>query len=242
VKDSLKYILQKSLGFKNYLYVFAMFKIKTLKKDSKEKDFFYFLDLLKDNGDLILDIGANIGIMSYHLSKKLTKSTIHAFEPIPDNISILEKIKFKFKLNNLKIHGFALGDKKEKIKMILPQKNNVKFQGLSHVKHDSITELNDGIEFEVQQEVLDSLYSEEKIQAIKIDVENYEFYVLNGAKNILNQHKPLIYAELWDNENRIKCFDFLNSLDYATFVVEKNHLVSFDQKLHKNQNFIFIAN
>jgi FkbM family methyltransferase len=242
VKDSIKYILQKSLGFKNYLYVFAMFKIKTLKNDSKEKDFFYFLELIKNTESHVLDIGANIGIMSYHLSKKLTNSTIHAFEPIPDNISVLNKIKTKFKLSNLKIYPFALGESKTKIQMILPQKNRVKFQGLSHVKHHSIKEMNDGIEFEVDQESLDNLFFDEKIQAIKIDVENYEFFVLNGAKNLISKNKPIIYAELWDNENRTKCFDFLNSLHYSTFVVEKNNLVSFNQDLHKKQNFIFIAN
>ncbi len=48
MKNSLKYILQKLLGLKTYLYVFALVKIKTLRNDSKENDFFTFLSLLKD--------------------------------------------------------------------------------------------------------------------------------------------------------------------------------------------------
>jgi FkbM family methyltransferase len=242
VKDSLKYILQKSLGFKNYLYVFALFKIKTLKQDSKEKDFFYFMDLLYDDKGIVLDIGANIGIMSYHLAKNLPNTSIHAFEPIPVNISILKKIIAKFHLKNIKLHEIALGEKKGHVQMVLPERNKVVFQGLSHVKHESITEMNEGKEFDVEIDSLDNLFKGELIQAIKIDVENFEYFVLKGAERILNANKPIIYAELWDNLNRINCFNLLLSIDYAVFVVEKNQLIGYDEKIHNKQNFIFIAN
>lgn len=242
MKDSLKYILQKSLGFKNYLYVFALFKIKTLKQDSKEKDFFYFMDLLYDDKGIVLDIGANIGIMSYHLAKNLPNTSIHAFEPIPDNISILKKIIAKFHLKNIKLHEIALGEKKGHVQMVLPERNKVVFQGLSHVKHESITEMNEGKEFDVEIDSLDNLFKGELIQAIKIDVENFEYFVLKGAERILNANKPIIYAELWDNLNRINCFNLLLSIDYAVFVVEKNQLIGYDEKIHNKQNFIFIAN
>jgi FkbM family methyltransferase len=241
VKDSLKYILQKSLGFKNYLYVFSLFKIKTIKNDSKEKDFFYFLNLLKDDGSIVLDIGANIGIMSYHLAKNLPKSSIHAFEPIPDNLRVLRKIKSKFSLSNLVIHSLALGEEKGILKMILPTKNKVIFQGLSHVKHESICEMNEGIEFDVQSDFLDNLFSDEKISAIKIDVENFEYFVLKGANNLLIKNKPIIYAELWENDNRTNCFELLESLKYETFVIDSDKLVAFNKEIHKKQNFIFIA-
>ncbi|MEN9442625.1 MAG: hypothetical protein RLZ33_2702, partial [Bacteroidota bacterium] len=56
------------MGFRTYLYVFAIFKIKTLRSDSKEKDFFHFLSLLEDGKGAVLDVGANIGIMTVHLA------------------------------------------------------------------------------------------------------------------------------------------------------------------------------
>ncbi len=219
-----------------------MFKIKTLKQDSKEKDFFYFMDLLYDDKGIVLDIGANIGIMSYHLAKNLPNTSIHAFEPIPDNISILKKIIAKFHLKNIKLHEIALGEKKGHVQMVLPERNKVVFQGLSHVKHESITEMNEGKEFDVEIDSLDNLFKGELIQAIKIDVENFEYFVLKGAERILNANKPIIYAELWDNLNRINCFNLLLSIDYAVFVVEKNQLIGYDEKIHNKQNFIFIAN
>lgn len=230
------------MGFKTYLYVFALFKIRTLKSDSKEKDFFHFMSFIKDKEGFILDIGANIGIMSYHLAKNFPNTQIHSFEPIPHNISVLERIVSKFKLENVKIHPIALGETTGQIKMVLPQKNKVLFQGLSHVKHESITEMNEGLEFEVKMDFLDHLFSGEKIQAIKIDVENFEYFVLKGGEQLLEKNKPVIYAELWDNENRKNCFDLLEKFNYETFVVENDVLVVYDSKIHNKQNFIFTSN
>lgn len=241
MKDKVKYVLQKLLGFKTYLYVFALFKIRTLKSDSKEKDFFHFMCFIKDKEGFILDIGANIGIMSYHLAKNFPNTEIHSFEPIPQNISVLERIVSRFKLTNVQIYPLALGETKGKIKMVLPQKNKVLFQGLSHVKHESITEMNEGLEFEVELDFLDHLFPSEKIQAIKIDVENFEYFVLKGGEQLLGKSKPVIYAELWDNENRSNCFSLLKNLGYKTFVVENDTLVSYNPTIHEKQNFIFTA-
>lgn len=230
------------MGFRTYLYVFALFKIKTLHADSKEKDFFYFLSLLKDGKGSVLDIGANIGIMTVHLAQNLPNSTIHAFEPIPDNLSVLKRIILKFKLKKIKIHETAIGESIGNIQMVMPHQGKTKMQGLSHVKHETITEWNDGDEFNVSVNTLDNLLNGEKIQGIKIDIENFEFYALKGGKRILESNHPIIYAELWDNENRTKCIDLLTDLDYKTFVVEENELVSFDIEKHDKQNFIFISN
>lgn len=234
--------MQKLFGFQTYLYVFAKFKIRTLRRDTKENDFFHFLGMLKDGEGIVLDIGANLGIMTVHLAQSLPKSTIHAFEPMPDNQVIFKKIVKKYKLKNVQFHEFALGDSDGKVQMILPEKDGAKMQGLSHVKHDSITEWNEGTEFEVAIKPLDHLFSNEKIQGIKMDVENFEYFVLKGATKLLTKYKPIVYTELWDNENRQKCFDLLKNLGYSIFVVNGNELVPFNCDRHDAQNFIFTAN
>ena len=115
-------------------------------------------------------------------------------------------------------------------------------QGLSHVKHESITEWNEGIEIETPIDTLDKLFSDEKVQGIKMDVENFEYFVLKGGQELLKKNLPIIYTELWDNENRQKCFKFLADLGYAPYVVIGHDHVSFDPAKHQMQNFIFIAN
>lgn len=241
MKNKVKFILQKSLGLKNYLYVFALYKIKTLKGDKKENDFFAFLSLLEEGKGAILDIGANLGIMTVHLAKRLTQSTIHAFEPMPDNVSILKRIIHKFRLKNVVLHDIALGETAGNATMILPLQGQTVMQGLSHIKHESIAEWNHGKEFQVKIQRLDDLLHNETIQAIKIDIENFEYFALKGAEHCITKNKPIIYAELWDNENRTNCFNLLQGWGYRILVNTSGKLTPFDATLHNTQNFIFIA-
>lgn len=242
MKNTIKYILQKLFGFRTYLYIFSQFKIKTLKKDKKEGHFFKFLDLLEPGKGDVLDVGANIGIMTHHLSNRFPEDTIHAFEPMPDNLAVLKKIINKNNLENVLFYPFAVGEKESIVKMILPENGKTKEQGLSHVKHDSITEWNEGTEFEVGCKTLDAVLVGKTIQGIKMDVENFEYFALKGAENLLKTQKPIIYTELWDNENRKKCIQLLGDLNYSTYVVEQEKLVSYKKEIHTQQNFIFKAN
>jgi FkbM family methyltransferase len=241
MKNSVKYILQKLLGLNTYLYVFALYKIRTLRSDKKENDFFTFLSLLKDGKGDVLDIGANLGIMTVHLANKLPNTTIHAFEPMPTNVSVLKRIIAKFKLKTTKIHEVALGDESGTAKMVLPVNGQTVMQGLSHIKHETITEWNEGKEVDVRLDKLDNILNGQPVQAIKIDVENFEYFALKGANRIIESNKPIIYAELWNNENRSKCFEYLQSFSYSIFVGENNQIVPFDSSKHHTQNFIFIA-
>ena len=230
------------LGFQNYLYVFALFKIRTLKSDSKEKDFFHFLSLLKDGKGDVLDVGANVGIMTVHLAQKLPNTTVHAIEPLPDNLRVLKRVVGHFGLNRIRIHETAVGESNGEVEMILPHQGKTRMQGLSHVKHETITEWNDGEEFRVPLNKLDDLINGQQIQGIKIDVENFEYYALKGGKRIIETNRPVIYAELWDNENRRNCLNLLEGLNYRSFVVVNDKLVAFDSDKHRNQNFIFLPN
>ncbi len=229
------------MGLNTYLYVFALYKIKTLRSDKKENDFFTFLSLLKDGKGDVLDIGANLGIMTVHLANKLPNTTIHAFEPMPTNVSVLKRIIAKFKLKKTKIHEIALGDESGTAKMVLPVNGQTVMQGLSHIKHETITEWNEGQEVDVKLDKLDNILNGRPVQAIKIDIENFEYFALKGANRIITSNKPIIYAELWNNENRSNCFEYLKSFNYSIFVGENNQIVPFDSSKHDTQNFIFIA-
>ena len=220
--------------------MFSIFKIRTLHWDKNECDFFHFLNQISDSDGVILDIGANIGIMTCHLSKKYPKREIICFEPESVNFEVLSNICHKFQLDNVTLIQKALGETPGKAKMILPIQGKTKMQGLAHIKHDSIELWNDGEEYEVEIETLDDLFKNQKIAAIKMDVENFEFFVLKGGKNIIQRDRPIIYVELWDNENRVKCFEFIRSLGYQVYVLENKILTLFDSTKHKQHNFTFV--
>jgi len=243
MKVLLKKLLQRLLGFDNYLFVFSIFTISVLRWNKKEGDFLHFLKLIPNNG-VVLDIGANIGIMSVHLARKLNHSRIFAIEPIPNNLKALQRIIHFYHLHNIEILNFALGNEDGQIEMVMPVVDKVKMQGLSHVVHESIEEFNEGSKFHVEVKKLDNipeLNSEaSQINAIKMDVENFEYFVLQGGKELIKKNRPIIYTELWENENRDKCFNFISELDYSVKVLENNKLVKFISEKHRTQNFFFI--
>lgn len=238
MKNLIKYILQTCLGYSTYLYRFSRYKIRTLKKDKKEGDFFSFLDAVDDKG-VLLDVGANIGVMTYHMSRRFPESSILAIEPIPTNFGVLKRIKEKYSLTNVELIPEAVGSEVKEIEMVLPTQGKVKMQGLAHVVHDSITEWNQGETYKVKCTTLDELVKGEKVSGIKMDIENFEYFALVGADRILTEDKPVVYLELWENENRDKCFELLQSKGYQVFVNQNGQLVEFDPQVHKVQNFIF---
>ncbi len=198
------------------------------------------MNLLKNDGRDILDVGANIGIMTTHLSKTFSTCKIHAVEPMPDNIAVLKEMLQG--TNNVVLHEIAVGNSQGTATMILPVQGATKMQGLSHVKTESITEWNEGSEVNVPLNKLDNLFSGLNIQGVKMDVENFEYQALLGASKIFTEQKPILYVELWDNENRKNCFDLLLSWGYKTYVVHDKKMVEFDSAIHKHQNFIFQPN
>jgi len=243
IKNSIQHFLQSLLGFKRYLFTFAIFKIGTLRYDRKENDFLFFLHLIEKEG-IILDIGANLGIMAVKLAKRKTKSQIFAFEPIPTNMETLQKVIRFFRLKNVSLFEFALGDHTGKIEMVMPMIGSVKKQGLSHVIHESISEFNEGEKFTTDIRQLDEITEIKNsglpVTAIKIDVENFEYFVLKGGQELLKKWKPIIYCELWENQNREQCFELLENIGYQTKVRIGNSLCAYDKKKNDTQNFFFV--
>ncbi len=240
LKNALKKLLQRMLGFKTYLTVFARYKILTLRKDANERDFFIFMSLLQGDG-LILDIGANLGIMSWHLLHKFKKAEIWAFEPIPENNRVLRTVTEKFQSDRFRIYDIALGDKAGSTKMVLPEVDAVKMQGLSHVVHESIDDFNNGKQYDVEIDTLDNIVpTTTRVEGIKLDVENFEYFVLKGGEGIIDRDKPLIYTELWDNENRLKCLEFIRSKGYSVKFYNGKHLEEYAPKKYSGQNFFFV--
>ncbi len=232
-------MLQQVLGMERFLKVFARFKISTLKGDKKEGDFFAFLSLLPKQGT-VLDIGANIGIMTYFLQRHMTAGRVVAFEPLPMNRTALNYVVDHYQLTNVTVKAAAVGAESGDIEMVLPVVQKAKKQGLAHVIHDSITDFNEGETLSVHQVRLDELSSElGEVVGVKMDIENYEYFALQGMRELMAKHKPVLYLELWDNENRQRCFDLLSGLGYCTYIVEFGKLSPYNPSKHNNQNFVF---
>jgi len=212
--------------------------IYKLPYDKKEKDFILFLKLA-ENGGHAIDIGANIGVMTYHFAKKSGNTIVHSFEPVPLNYGILQRVVQKYKLKNVLTYNLALGDKKGSVGMLIPQKGDVILHGLSHISDKKGS--SEGEQVSIEMDKLDDVQEikDKPVTAIKIDVEGYEFFVLQGAKNLIQQNKPAIYMELWDSDMRDKCIELLESWGYKGYINKKGQLKLYSGEKYV-QNFFFI--
>jgi len=237
VKNFFKRSLQKVLGFDNYLFLFSIYSINRSKRD---KEFIYFMNRIQEKG-VILDIGANIGIMSVSLAKKFKLSEVYSFEPMPSNLKALKRIVNYYNIKNITLEEFALGEENGELKMVMPVIDNVKMQGLTHIlSSERYPTTNDGVIFNVPVKKLDdieALKSLPLITAIKIDVENYEYEVLKGGRHLLVKHKPIIYCELWPGEQRKRAINYLRDLGYKTEVFDGEKFVKYEGQ--ESTNFIF---
>lgn len=232
-KAWIKRTLQRLLGFENYLYVFARFTHWRLRYGLVERQFPYFVQMIPEEG-VILDIGANIGVMSTMMSRARPGASIISFEPIPENIRVFKRVREHYKLSNVTLHEIALSDHSGHIQMVMPVIDNVPMHGLSKVVEES----DSGVTYEVPLCRLDDIpalnASDIKITAIKIDVENHEHLVFKGGRELLAKHLPLIYTELWDNDNRVQSLELLGKLGYSAKLYENGRLVDYAGQSCKN--------
>jgi FkbM family methyltransferase len=114
---------------------------------------------------------------------------VYSFEPFPQNISLL-KINMQNYKDKSKIFENALSDKEGTMPLYNSQAGN--FGGFS------LHSYSNGSSFIVNPSInvitLDSL-NLDNISMIKIDVENHENEVLEGAKQTILRNKPIIFIE-----------------------------------------------
>lgn len=229
IKQRLKQFLQWLLGYENYLFCFAVVQVVRIRWLGHDRAFLHFIQLLPEDG-IILDIGANIGINTVVLAKARPHCSIHAFEPLPQNTAALSRIMRFFQVNNVKIRQMALGNENGTVNMLLPLHQGAYMQGWAHVITTGNTAVGTGRVYQVPVCKLDGIVlagSAERITGIKMDVENFEWYVLQGGKGLFQQYRPILFCELWKDERKQYCIDLMQSLQYSVHVYEGKRWVDY---------------
>ena len=230
LKNLIRNLLQKLLGFDRYVFFFSIIHITRIRWGLSEKAFRYFVNMIPEDG-VVLDIGANIGSMTVVIALTHPGTTVYSFEPIPGSRKALERVIHFYGLKNVKVFAHALGNDNGMVEMVMPYAGGARMQGLSHIV-EAGTELP-GERYSIPIQKLDDievLQSAERISAIKIDVENFEYFVLKGGMRLLEKHRPLIFCELWDTERRGLCFDLMGQLGYRVKVFQDGSLLDFTGK------------
>lgn len=196
-------------------------------------------------GDIVLDVGANVGAHTVFLSHLVGKrGRVLAFEPLPANIDALkETVRRRTRHPNIAILPVAVG-------------NSVLHEGRVTLKipGDDFTQASLALqttgswkvkpavrEVAVPLTSLDTstdVQSLRHIELVKIDVEGGELDVLRGGSRTLSRHLPLIYCEAYDKWQAsfdyapADLLDFARSLGYPAarvFSEGRVHPIRLDQ-------------
>lgn len=242
VKEAIQFVLQRLMGYKNYLFVFALFSVYRFRITKYDKEFAFFLNLIPQfSGNTVLDIGANIGVTSTLISKRFPKYLVWAFEPVQSNMEALKKVLLFFNIKNVRTVHSAVGEKVGEIEILTPIHKGVKKQGLSFIVENGFKKMDAQITEVVKMISLDSLteqFANEKVAAIKMDVENYELFVLKGGAKFIQKHRPFVFAELWENVRKLPCIELMEGLGYSANVLQGNNLVDYKGNIALNYFFI----
>ena len=190
------------------------FKIMTIHEDDIIERF------TPKQGDIVVDIGANIGRYTIIASKRVgTNGKVIAIEAHPGNFERLNRNIKLNQLTNVIPLNYAAYSKETKIKLYLPEEES------GYTIYNTIMSNRAGTEdkfVEVNANTLDYLLQlnqirEEQVNWIKIDVEGAEFEVLKGATNVLSKSKDItILMELHGppHDYRPKVEEFLNLYNF----------------------------
>ena len=152
-----------------------------------EKNETKLVEKVIQKGDVIVDIGANIGFYTLKFSK-LTgpKGHVHAFEPDKKNYKLLEEHTLVDKCENTSLINKGVSSKNGLTKLYISDINI----GM-HRAYKSIVCSDHTIEVEMIK--LDDYFkdSNTKIDFLKIDIEGFEYFAFSGMTQLLNSNKDI---------------------------------------------------
>lgn len=231
IRNGITYRLDISNSIDNFVYF-----------NFPEKTYDTVTDVIKQ-ADVIIDIGANIGITTLFFASLNEKAKVYAFEP---HLKSFMRCKENASLNNFKNITYlnkGLGAVKGFEKLYEIRENN---PGMNRILKE-----NKNVPFTtITIDTLDDFTRDKnisKIDFIKIDVEGYEYEVIYGGRKTIAESKPVMLVELDDNNLREhnrsarELLLLLQELGYNTFYHAIEHTVLLPENDFRNCHFDVVA-
>lgn len=146
-----------------------------------------------------IDIGANLGYYSLLAASQCPNSKIYSFEPDLKNFQLFSSsITYNQFQDRIQAYCLAVGSE-NKIITISDLGNNsnsgARFTGDNKEVLRPYIHGENPYFREVEAVQLDSFLPDFKIDLVKIDIEGYEPFAIQGMFNIIKQNKPIIFLE-----------------------------------------------
>lgn len=185
-----------------------------------------------EEGDIVIDGGANIGALTIPLAKKLGSGKLIAFEPqqiIFQNLCANVALNL---INNIIALPIGLGEVSENLYLQLPLsidgRSNFGMASVSQEQTDTVVEVR-SLSSVFQQYNLSSL------KLIKLDIEGMELPALKGAEPLIDKFKPFLYVE---NDKEKYSHDLIN------WILSKEYIIYYHVTpyFHENNYFGYTVN
>jgi FkbM family methyltransferase len=199
------------------------------------------LERLSLIGSTVIDVGASYGFYSVLFSRFVgPQGTVYAIEPdIQTFIRLTRNLELNACSNVIPI-SCALSDKRGYFPWASSEDQPWSSQFLSNEKASwDANSRND--HFAVPVLMLDDflpMTGELHIALVKIDVEGAEAKVLQGARRLLGEARPIMLIELHNEENADRVWGFLKGVSYSWKTVEyvsssRHHIMAFPDEIER---------
>jgi FkbM family methyltransferase len=178
-------------------------------------------------GDVILDIGANIGMVTVWLSKLVGPTgLVHAFEPNPLLCDRLLAALERMGRSNVQLHRFALGCSEGELSLCIPNGNAGEASLVVHRDPARSKTISVPVRRLADVAIREGI---QNIRLVKLDVELFEAEVLEGARALLEHSPP--ESILFEMNGEIggvvgdePVFRILKEHNYAFFFVPRRRI------------------
>jgi FkbM family methyltransferase len=177
-------------------------------------------------GTWMLDVGANIGLMALPILHNVPESKVLSFEPSPNSAPWLERtIAGSGYRNRWRLVAKVAGASPGQATFFVSPRQASYLDGVVDTNR-----VEGGSSVTVDATTLDAEWhalGNPEVSLLKIDVEGWEFQVLQGASELLNKQRPSILLE-WNAVNLRATqvapeaiLEFANSANYSLFTVQE---------------------
>jgi FkbM family methyltransferase len=186
----------------------------------------------------VLDIGANIGIHSIWFSTLANNGRVISFEPSRSTFSLLlENVK---DIGNIIPLNTGISDTSGIFTFYECDDNAL--SGLKDTLRSPVARRT-SIVCHRGDDIVASLHLD-KVDFIKIDVEGLEKNVLDGLRQTIDAHRPIIFCEIYagsnSNSDPSGTVQFVIDMGYDAFVLAGTNLKPFTTHNDDEHNYLFV--
>jgi FkbM family methyltransferase len=188
-------------------------------------------------GSEVVDLGCNYGQMTLHFSRMTGPSgVVHSVEASDFVFSYLEKtVQNNPELNNIRLyHAAAWNELGHELKMNIATGQGDNYHSGAGIRYVEDEIYNHMTYHVIPSLTVDSMQFQNRVSLIKVDIQGSDLYALQGAKNTILAHKPVLVFEYEHVCDRV--FD-VTWEDYQTFLREINYNIAYSVN-NNNHDFV----